>query len=386
MRLLRIHYLGSRQFVDHKIWRLTSVGMPSPTFVDVFAGCGGLALGFALAGMKPVLAIELDEDSAETYRANVDPDVEVDDIANVTKLPRADVLIGGPPCQGFSALGTRDRLDPRNRLWREYVRVLDATEADVFVMENVPGLLSSAQFAMFTNAVAARGFHLAADAILNAADFGVAQRRRRAIVIGSKLAVPDLPMRTHGRGLKPYSTVRDAFNEFPALSAEPTGRNWHRGRTRVHEYSLVRYRAVPPGGNRFDMQRNLDAADMAHLVPACWRRKQSGTVDVFGRLRWDEPSVTIRTEFFKPEKGRYLHPEADRPITVREAARLQSFPDSFAFREEQALSSVARQIGNAVPPLLAKAVAEAVITHLLAYRGPTRAVRATAKTPALVPA
>jgi DNA (cytosine-5)-methyltransferase 1 len=136
------------------------------------------------------------------------------------------------------------------------------------------------------------------------------------------------------------------------------------------------------------MQRNLDAQGLAHLVPACWRRKQAGTVDVFGRLRWDEPSVTIRTEFFKPEKGRYLHPEAHRPITVREAARLQSFPDSFKFPEEQALSSVARQVGNAVPPLLAKAVGEAVIAHLLIHRHRTRApsVRVAAKTPALLPA
>ncbi len=363
--------------------------MASPTFVDVFSGCGGLAMGFIMAGMRPLLAIEIDADSADTYILNVDRRIEIGDIADMRNLPRADGLIGGPPCQGFSALGTRDPMDPRNKLWREYVRVLDATGADVFVMENVPGLLSSSQFAMFTKAVAARGFNLAEDAILNAADFGVPQRRRRAIVIGSRLGVPELPLRSHGNslGLAPYRTVRDAFKQSPALSAEPTGRNWHRGRTRAADYSIIRYRAVPTGGNRFDLQKNLDAQGLAHLVPACWRRKQSGTVDVFGRLKWDEPSVTIRTEFFKPEKGRYLHPDAHRPITVREAARLQSFPDSFKFPKDQALSSVARQIGNAVPPLLAKAVGHAVIKHLMAHRKSSTAVsRALDKTPASLPA
>src|SRR5207245_878772 len=101
---------------------------------------------------------------------------------------------------------------------------------------------------------------------------------------------------------EPYQTVRDAFKQSPALSTAPSGKNWHRGRMRTAEFSITRYRAVPLGGSRFDMQRNLDAQGLAHLVPPCWRRKQSGTVDVFGRLRWDEPSVTIRTEFFKPEK------------------------------------------------------------------------------------
>jgi DNA (cytosine-5)-methyltransferase 1 len=111
------------------------------------------------------------------------------------------------------------------------------------------------------------------------------------------------------------------------------------------------------------MQTKLDAAGQSQLVPACWRRKVTGTTDVFGRLWWDRPALTIRTEFFKPEKGRYLHPTEHRPITVREAARLQSFPDSFLFPETQSMVSVARQIGNAVPPKLAAAIARAVIEH-----------------------
>jgi len=112
------------------------------------------------------------------------------------------------------------------------------------------------------------------------------------------------------------------------------------------------------------MQRNLDRAGLGDLVPTCWRNKPSGTTDVFGRLWWDKPSFTIRTEFYKPEKGRYLHPSEHRPITVREAARCMSFGDEFVFPVHQSMTSVAKQIGNAVPPLLAQAVAEAVLTAL----------------------
>lgn len=114
--------------------------------------------------------------------------------------------------------------------------------------------------------------------------------------------------------------------------------------------SLARYRAVPPGGNRFDLQKNAP-----HLMPPCWIKKASGGTDLFDRLWWNRPSVTIRTEFFKPEKGRYLHPSQHRPITHREAARLMGFPDDFVFKGTK--TEIARQIGNAVPPDLGGAVA-----------------------------
>jgi DNA (cytosine-5)-methyltransferase 1 len=129
--------------------------------------------------------------------------------------------------------------------------------------------------------------------------------------------------------------------------------------------SIRRYKAVPRnGGNRFQMQRNLDRAGLGELVPSCWRNKPTGTTDVFGRLWWDRPALTIRTEFYKPEKGRYLHPSAHRPITVREAARCMSFPDDFVFPQDQAMTAIARQVGNAVPPLLARRIAEVVARAL----------------------
>jgi len=342
-------------------------GRLRPGFIDLFAGCGGLALGFVQEGFRPVAAVEWDADAAETYRTNVDRHIETLDIADVRGLPKATILAGGPPCQGFSLLGGRDAHDPRNRLWREYVRVLDETNADVFVMENVPQLLNSAQFRLLRAEVIRSGFRVVAE-VLNAADYGVPQMRRRAIVLGSRLGEPFFPERTHGplsATPQPYRTVRQAWTEPPALPEDPTGENWHVRRPSVRAESIMRYRSVPKdGGNRFQMQANLEAAGYGDLVPPCWRNKPTGTTDVFGRLWWDRPALTIRTEFFKPEKGRYLHPSADRAITVREAARLQSFPDSFAFPPGQSMVSVARQIGNAVPPLLARALARAIHEHL----------------------
>ena len=121
---------------------------------------------------------------------------------------------------------------------------------------------------------------------------------------------------------------------------------------------IIRYQHVPhDGGNRFQMQDSLDAEGLGHLVPRCWRNKPTGTTDVFGRLYWKRPAFTIRTEFYKPEKGRYLHPSEDRPITIREAARCMSFPDDFVFPADQKWTEIAKQIGNAVPPGLAYAIA-----------------------------
>jgi DNA (cytosine-5)-methyltransferase 1 len=229
-------------------------------------------------------------------------------------------------------------------------------------MDNVPQLLKSDQYRRFLREVtnAERGFQVTSG-VLCAADYGVPQLRYRAIVFGWKLDLPRLP----APSLSPdqYVTVRTALIGLPKM---PNGENWHRTRPGVWPTSLRRYSAVPKnGGNRFQMQEVLDRRGLGHLVPPCWRKKQSGTTDVFGRLWWDRSSVTIRTEFHKPEKGRYLHPEMSRAITVREAARLQSFPDSFVFPEDQTMSSVARQIGNAVPPLFAKALAKAVSVQLL---------------------
>jgi DNA (cytosine-5)-methyltransferase 1 len=356
--------------------------MTAYTLIDLFAGCGGMTRGFADTGrFEPIFAVEMDNDAAATYAANFGAEhTFVGRIEDVTKFPAADVVIGGPPCQGFSPLNREGVGFERRGLWREYLRALDEVQPRAFVMENVPELLIAPEYRSFRTAAEERGF--AVDGrVLNAADYGVPQRRRRAIVVGFRDVAPRLPEPTHSApgalalGTKPWRTFREAVQGLPV---SPTGRDWHNPRNPRPE-SMRRYRAVPrDGGDRFQMQRNLDRAGLGHLVPKCWRNKPTGTTDVFGRLWWDRPVLTIRTEFYKPEKGRYLHPSAHRPITVREAARCMSFQDDFYFPEFQSMTSVAKQIGNAVPPLLARKIAEQLAQLLDATSGEDRVLEFTA--------
>lgn len=325
--------------------------MPSRpyTLIDLFAGAGGMTQGFVDAGFIPVFAVECDSAAAGSYEANFGPHVFrgfIEDL-DLDSIPGADIVIGGPPCQGFSPLGKMSPQEQRmreqaalNGLWRYFVAVIERVRPAAFVMENVPELLKSLQFAALKHATEDLGYGVAAG-VLNAVDFGVPQQRKRAFVIGIRNGSAALPVPTGER-----RTVRDAIGHLPL---RPTDENWHIGRNPTAK-SLERYKCVPPGGNRFDLIRRRP-----DLAPACWLRKKTGSTDVFGRLEWDRPALTIRTEFFKPEKGRYLHPEADRPITHREAALLQTFPQDFVFRGSKI--EVAKQIGNAVPPRLAEAVA-----------------------------
>lgn len=343
--------------------------------MDLFAGCGGMTRGFVDTGRyEPVFAVEFDEHAAATYEANFGDHVaRAEDgrphaIEAVEHFPKADVVIGGPPCQGFSPLNREGVGFERRALWREYLRALRESEPRAFVMENVPQLLRSDEYAAFKRAAEDKLGYVVEGRILNAADYGVPQTRRRAIVIGVSEGQVPWPTPTHydptkqiPAGGKPWRTFEDAVEGVPR---KPDGKGWHIGRNPRPE-TIVRYQHVPhDGGNRFQMQDALDAAGLGHLVPPCWRNKPKGTTDVFGRLYWKRPAFTIRTEFYKPEKGRYLHPTEDRPITIREAARCMSFPGDFELPADQKWTEIAKQIGNAVPPLLAQAVARAVAEHV----------------------
>lgn len=359
----------------------------SVTTLDLFAGAGGLSLGFEQSGLgfEPVFAVESDAAAAETFRAHFGCEVYAGSIEDVLTFPEADVVIGGPPCQGFSPLG-RDRDDASraqlNELWQHFLRAVRQVQPRVFVIENVPEFQRSAQFGrllqlMEDDLILRRyGF---AYGVLNAADYGVAQVRRRGIFMAVRdlPEVPWPPPATHGAaaGLEPFRTVREAIGDLPSategldVAVDDLGRQrLHFGR-RPRPESLERYRSIPEGGNRFDLARNRP-----DLLPRCWADKPTGTTDVMGRLWWDRPSVTIRTEFFKPEKGRYLHPVADRPISHREAARIQGFPDAFRFAGSKV--EVARQIGNAVPVGLAEAIARHV--HAIGFADVSGDVEAAA--------
>jgi len=324
------------------------------TVVDLFAGAGGFTLGFVQAGFVPIFAVEFDKSAADTYEANFGHHCAAKDINEIKEFPAADIIIGGPPCQGFSNLGAHIPNDPRNQLWRHYVRAVDQTRPRVFVVENVPPLLNSEEGQELIRETRAMGYQVEGR-ILVAANYGAPQVRKRTIIIGSRVGPVIFPEQTNinpdkrdfqTQHLPDWVNVRQVIGDLPL---EPTGYSLHTGRNPTPK-SIERYKHIPPGGNRWDLPRDL--------MPDCWKRKLKGGTDLFGRLRWDEPSVTIRTEFFKPEKGRYLHPEANRPITHREAARIQCFPDEFTFRGSKI--AIAKQIGNAVPVKFAHAIACAV--------------------------
>lgn len=292
-----------------------------------------------------------------------------------------DVIVGGPPCQGFSTLGKQDVEDDRNSLWEQYAKTILRVRPKYFVVENVAAFAKSPQFRQFEEAVedGELSEYDFQHAILNAADYGAPQARKRAVLIGHHrdLEFPGFPTATHSAhpdesGLLPHVTVRKALARVPKAPDRdytfeergtefggkeyagwfrPRDLHWSRNYTKM---SLDRFAEIPAGGNRFNIP--------PHMLPRCWVNHTSGSGDVMGRLYWDRPSVTIRTEFFKPEKGRYLHPTENRAITHYEAALLQGFPNTHKFVGSK--TAIARQIGNAVPIPLGAAIGRQLAANL----------------------
>ncbi len=350
---------------------------------DLFCGCGGLTLGFTRTGFfEPVFAIDNNEPSIITYRANFDPNgthsscSDINDLLkNKKQIKPVDIVIGGPPCQGFSLLNKNRDNDPRRSLWEQFIQYAVIAKAKVIVMENVPQLLDGPEFQEIIKSLKNNNFNYIAAHVLNAANYGVPQRRKRAFILASRINHIIFPMPSHidpakipfDRNLfdnfnpQPWEPASVAFKDLPEpLNSELINNDsilsLHFAREPT-KTSLERYQAVPPGGNRFDLQKNRP-----DITPKCWINKPKGSTDLFGRIWWDKPALTIRTEFFKPEKGRYLHPYKNRPITHREAARLQTFPDDFRFRGSK--TEIAKQIGNAVPPRLVEQIAKSVFNSL----------------------
>lgn len=350
--------------------------------LDLFAGAGGLTAGLHTASdrFRTTRAVEWDTAAAASYEATYGSGlVYAGDIKTwlaEEDVPPADVIVGGPPCQGFSSLGKRDVEDERNSLWIEYAETIRRAEPKYFVVENVAEFKRSPQYGLFQQATSPGGLiedYAFEAAVLNAADFGAPQARKRTVIIGyhRDLGFPGMPKATHSAtpdrdGKRPYVTVARALRNVPRLPdrdhvfgsrrTEIAGvsyagafrvrdLHWSRNYT---DLSLKRFAVIPPGGNRRDLE------PFPELMAPCWTKHKSGSGDVMGRLHWDRPSVTIRTEFFKPEKGRYLHPEESRAITHYEAALLQGFGKDHRFVGSR--TDIARQIGNAVPIPLGAAV------------------------------
>lgn len=348
-----------------------------PTMIDLFAGVGGLSLGFEMAGFEVVLANEYDESIAYAYCQNR-PHVKMI-VQDITTLPisetfskykgKIDLIVGGPPCQGFSQKGKRKTIhDERNFLFRYYYEVVSLVKPKYFVMENVPNLLT-AENGYFKNEIVELfqgiGYTLSADA-LNAADFGVPQNRKRAVIVGklsnSSVALPipckekvsiwdaisDLAFHDSGEGAEEQEYRSEPQSKYQKVLRANSKKLYNHVATKHSPLAIERLKMIPPNMGK-------------EVLPPEHRTKSiySGT---WSRMLKDDVSVTITTRFDTPSSGRFTHPYLNRAITVREAARIQSFPDSFIFYGNK--SSQMKQVGNAVPPLLAKAIADVIIADM----------------------
>lgn len=319
-----------------------SIGAPGYGVVDLFSGAGGMSQGFRDAGYAIISAVEIAEVAAATHARNFpETDVFCGDIAEYDskshlKDKPVRLVIGGPPCQGFSVAGKRDPNDPRNRLFREFVRIVDELSPDYFVMENVPGILTmqggkvrEAVLEAFTGI----GYGSTSVAILESAAFGVPQLRARAIFIGNKHSMPN-PFPAPLLEPQHYVPIEAALESLPAWERIPEiNHDW----TRHSKVFTNRISKVPPGGSLYET-----------------------FIDAYKRQYPGLPSMTIKEN----HGGTHIHPSLDRCISAREMARIQTFPDHFIF--EGSMKKAMWQIGNAVPPMLATAIARSLTPFLAA--------------------
>ena len=367
--------------------------------IDLFSGCGGMSLGFRMGKFQSILASDIDENCEKTFQANFPnvpflrkdiTEITKDEVDALLKNKIPDVIIGGPPCQGFSlANKNRNKLkdDPRNRLFYHFVKFIDWYSPKAFVMENVKGLLSMKGGKVietiveeFTNAGAG---YTVRYKVLKASDFGVPQSRERVIIIGIRndlsiipvfprplgvnpitvdMAISDLPPLNAGEGEDPMDYATPAQNDYQRLM-RANSKMVHNHVAMKHTKRLVeRFSAIGPGQSLIDVWDTHGAVKRGAPLEKSTIKFSQNNQRVYG----DKPAPTVAASF----QSNFIHPHLNRNFTAREGARLQSFPDSFVFEGmrtkmswEKGLSQY-QQIGNAVPVLMAKAIADSLFEQI----------------------
>lgn len=358
--------------------------------IDLFAGVGGLSYGFAYdSDFEIIAANEILAAMATAYSLNhptvkmYNIDIKEFSLRNLTEdlgieQGDVDIIIGGPPCQAYSTVGKRLLDDPRGKLFQEYFRVLSEIKPKMFIFENVKGLLSVKKGDTLKEIISlfeSIGYHVTMK-ILNAADYGTPQIRERIIIVGSIFDNDFVyPKPTHSSettnslGLKPYITLKEALGDLPSINSGDVGLDYASEPQNEYQYQmrinapaqlidhstpknnekLVKLmKALPDGGTPLDIPESL--------------RPTSGFANTYCRLWWNRPSTTITRNLSCPSSSRCIHPRDARPLSTREGARLQGFPDNYKFygtRYERNL-----QIGNAVPTQLSIALKNAVKEYL----------------------
>lgn len=339
--------------------------MKKRTAIDLFSGAGGLTQGLKQAGFNVVGAVESVDTYAESYILNhPKTDLKISDITKIDPIEYAkelglkpgelDLLAGCPPCQGYSTIGTRNRgqrNDPRNDLVYEVLRFAIAFQPKTIMMENVPALANDERLMGLKAELESLGYKIDVK-VLKMSHFGVPQARRRMIMLGSRLGNIDVvsqELDTHK-----MATVRDAIAFLPV--AGKSGDPLHDASEKRSDKVMKLISMIPKnGGSRTDIGEEYQLE--------CHKRT-TGFKDVYGRMAWDKPSPTITGGCNSPSKGRFLHPEENRGITLREAALLQTFPIDYKFSFKSGKSGIAMMIGNALPPTFIEFHAKSLLKHL----------------------
>lgn len=352
--------------------------------VELFAGSGGLGTGFSKSGFNIISANDVWEPAGKTYVAN-HPNVKyiVKDISQLTGdellektgylKSDVDVIIGGPPCQGFSTLGKRFIDDPRNKLFKEYVRIVNEIRPKFFVMENVAGILSMEGGKVLENILKSFkeiGYNVKYK-LLNAAEYGIPQQRERTIFIGTRLDVEiKYPKKTHSisgeKGYKKALTLWDAIGDLPQSDTEDITEYVSEAKndfqTKIRGNCKIITNHKPP-------IHNEKAINMMKYIPtgkSAWDVKDmpkefmptSGYGNTYARLNPNEPGMTITRNFSCISSSRCIHPYVNRGLTAREAARIQTYPDDYVFMGSK--TDIHLQIGNSVPPILGEKIADTI--------------------------
>jgi DNA (cytosine-5)-methyltransferase 1 len=335
--------------------------------IDIFSGCGGLSEGMAQAGFKAKVAVEIDKYAVLTYRMNhsetkvIEKDirkVSTDEIIAVLNGEPLHLLAGCPPCQGFSSVRRLNRKqnvrDDRNVLILEYLRLVKELKPLTIMMENVPGLVNYYLFKDVVKELDNLGYRPKVK-IVNVKNYGVPQNRKRLIMVGSLLGEIDI-----AGGTEKKVTVKEAIGTLEPI--QETKDPLHKITANHTPEVMERIRLTPKdGGSWKDLPE--------HYTLECHKKENVGFKDIYGRLRWNDYSSTITGGCLNPSKGRFLHPEEDRVITAREAALLQSFPQSYKFPVNIPKASLALLIGNALPPRFSYIQSMNIKGHLDKYLG-----------------
>lgn len=347
--------------------------------IDLFCGIGGLSYGLKKAGIAVIAGVDLDKSCQYTYEQNIHANFILKDISKVkgkeinkkywSDDEKVKILAGCAPCQPFSAHSNKIKNKGQTKRWRlisEFKRLVKETKPDIVTMENVPNLANQKIFQNFVAFLKEKQYFVTYN-IVYCPDYGIPQKRRRLVLLASKYGEIQLIPKTHSE--EKYITLKEAIGNLPPIKAGKVCESdpLHRT-TKLSDINLKRIKASKPNGTWLDWNKDLQLA--------CHKKNTGKTYkSVYGRMSWDEPSSTITTQFYNFGTGRFGHPVQNRALTIREGARLQTFPDDYKFYEKDvSIKRLGVHIGNAVPVELGFVIGKSINLHIEGYYDKSRSV------------